>query len=124
MYFFGSFESLGLNFPCFNNPFSNAKTRLRKLVVGDFIKGNRRNPQYGGRYDLIVALKILLIYRCISCGEEDSGLLGSTKNPEGLGFILATNIKLQGYVTVNLALEMVTSRSSMGCLITLLGLLF
>ena len=62
--------------------------------------------------------EILLKYRYISCGEEVIGEFGSLKYPEGLGFMLATNIKLQGYVTVNLALEIVTSLSSKGWRIT------
>ncbi len=62
--------------------------------------------------------EILLKYRCISAGEDVTGASGSLKYPLGLGFILATNIKLDGYVTVNLALDIVTSRSSRGWRIT------
>ena len=47
-------------------------------------------------------------------GEGPNLDCGSLKNPKGLGFILATNIKEAGQVTVNLALEIVTSRSSKG----------
>src|SRR5690554_1523781 len=61
---------------------------------------------------------ILLKYRCISAGDDITGASGSLKYPPGLGFILATNIKLDGYVTVNFAREIVTSRSSNGCRIT------
>ena len=58
------------------------------------------------------------MYFCIACGEHVHSFSFDPKNPQGHGFIEATNIKLHGYVSEALTLLMFIVPSSNGPLNT------